>query len=292
MKLRPRTIQIYLPDGDPSSIRVAELTTSIVRVIEVPRIRLPEFLKMPEATQVGLYFLFGENESQQAMVYIGQSGNVGERLEMHHKKKDFWNKALVVVSLTNNFTQTHALYLEYSSIKAAMAADRYTLENGNAGSKPHTPAPLQADCDDIHETAHTLLATLGFPVFDAVSDKKQGHTVIELFYCTANGASGIGEYTAEGFVIHKGSLGRFLPTASFGLYNEELRRKLFAQKIIKKENDSILFLKDHLFNSPSMAGSVLLGRSSNGWIDWKDKSGNTLDKVKRSKPFSGSKDGD
>lgn len=34
---RPRTIQTYLPSGDPRGIRVAELTTSIVRVIEVPR---------------------------------------------------------------------------------------------------------------------------------------------------------------------------------------------------------------------------------------------------------------
>ncbi len=34
---RPRTIQIFLPSGDPSGIRIAEQTTSIIRVIEVPR---------------------------------------------------------------------------------------------------------------------------------------------------------------------------------------------------------------------------------------------------------------
>ncbi len=42
MTTRPRTIQIFLPDGDPSGIRIAELTTSIVRLIELPRSELPK----------------------------------------------------------------------------------------------------------------------------------------------------------------------------------------------------------------------------------------------------------
>jgi len=33
----PQTSQIFLPSGDTSGIRVAELTTSIVRVIELPQ---------------------------------------------------------------------------------------------------------------------------------------------------------------------------------------------------------------------------------------------------------------
>ena len=57
MMLRPQTIQIFLPTGDPRGMRVAEITTRIVRVIEVPRSQLADFLKMPEAQQVGVYFL-------------------------------------------------------------------------------------------------------------------------------------------------------------------------------------------------------------------------------------------
>jgi hypothetical protein len=36
MKLTPKTIQIFLPSGDPQGIRIAEITTRIVRVLEVP----------------------------------------------------------------------------------------------------------------------------------------------------------------------------------------------------------------------------------------------------------------
>lgn len=68
----------------------------------------------------------------------------------------------MVVSLTQNLTQTHALYLEWLGIKRANEAGRYQVENGNAGSKPHTPAPLEADCMDIFDTLRTLVATLGY----------------------------------------------------------------------------------------------------------------------------------
>ena len=111
---RRQTIQIYLPAGDPRGMRVAEITTRIVRVIEVTRSQLAEFVKTPEALQVDVYFLMGElSEAGLPRVYIGQSGSVGNRLAQHNQNKDFWNRALVVISLTNSLTQTHALFLEW-----------------------------------------------------------------------------------------------------------------------------------------------------------------------------------
>ena len=147
--MRTQTIQIFLPAGDPRGMRVVEITTRIVRVIEVPRSQLADFLKMPEAQQVGVYFLMGElSEAGLPLAYIGQSGNVGNRLVQHNqgndRGKDFWNRALLVISLTNSMTQTHALFLEWFAICQATKAGRYSLENGNTGSQPYTPVPLQA----------------------------------------------------------------------------------------------------------------------------------------------------
>jgi len=58
----PKTIQIYLPGGDPRGLRVAEITTRIVQAIEVPRSLLGEFFKMPESNRVAVYYLIGEDE--------------------------------------------------------------------------------------------------------------------------------------------------------------------------------------------------------------------------------------
>ena len=42
MTSTPKTIQIFLPGGDPRGIRIAEITTRIVQVIEVPETNWPE----------------------------------------------------------------------------------------------------------------------------------------------------------------------------------------------------------------------------------------------------------
>src|SRR5215207_2349862 len=168
--MTPKTIQIFLPGGDPRGIRVSEITTRIVQVIEVPRSLLQDFLKMPESDQVGLYFLFGEEEDgAEQKVYLGQTGDLRARLAKHNKDKDFWERALVLISRTNSLTQTHALFLEWHCLQETRKAGRYADENGNSGTKPHTPAPLEADCLEIFETGHVLLATLGYPLFDSVA---------------------------------------------------------------------------------------------------------------------------
>lgn len=286
MTTRPQTIQIFLPGGDPSGLRVAEITTRIVQVIEVPRSLLQDFLKMPESNQVALYFLFGESEDGAVQkVYIGQTGDLQARLSAHNKEKDFWDRALVLISRTNSLTQTHALFLEWHCIQATRAAGRFADENGNSGSKPHTPAPLAADCMEIFETGSTLLATLGYPVFDpvgkaAASDKATGQD--ETFYCKASGANGRGVYTSEGFVVLKGSVGRLENVPSIvGTAGERLRQRLLETGVMRPEGDTVVFEKDHLFRSPSMAGLALMARTCNGWLDWKAKDGRTLDAVKR-----------
>jgi len=43
----------------------------------------------------------------------------------------------------------------------------------------------------------------------------------------------------------------------------------------------LVFTRDHLFASPSMAAMTLLGRSANGWLEWKSPLDRTLDEVKR-----------
>jgi len=280
MNPSPKTIQIFLPGGDPRGLRVAEITTRIVQVIEVPRSRLDEFGQMTESGQVGLYLLFGsDTELDDPQVYIGQTGDLRTRLANHHSKKEFWQRALVLISRTNSLTQTHALFLEWHCLKLAAEAGRYRVENGNAGSKPHTPAPLEADCLEIYETGSILLSTLGFPVFEAVAKALVGD---ETFYCHANGADGRGMLTDDGFVVLKGSVGRKENVPSIrGTSTERLRLKLVETGVMREDGEKVVFEKDHLFGSPSMAGMALLGRTANGWITWKTKDGRTLDELKR-----------
>lgn len=283
MSATPKTIQIFLPGGDPRGIRVAEITTRIVQVIEVPRSLLQDFLKMPESEQVALYFLFGESdEGGDQKVYIGQTGDLRARLAKHNKEKEFWERAIVLISRTNSLTQTHALFLEWYCLQATRKAARYMDENGNSGSKPHTPPPLEADCLEIFATGHVLLATLGFPLFDPVAKPSEASPEQEIFFCRASGANGRGLYTQEGFVVLKGSVGRKENVPSIvGTPGERLRERLVETSVMRVEGSTVVFERDHLFRSPSMAALALMGRTCNGWIDWKTEDGRTLDAVKR-----------
>ena len=281
----PRTIQIYLPSGDPRGIRVAALTTSIVQVIEVPRPLLGQFQAMPEAQQVGLYFLVGDDDGgAQPSVYMGQTGTLGKRLGEHHldPKKEFWNRALVAISLTQSLTQTHALYLEWRSIQQANMAARYVVGNGNAGSKPHTPPWLEADCREIFETIRTLVATMGQPVFEPLALAKEKVTSEDVFYCKSASYDAIAEYTEEGMVVLKNSKARIEVAPSMVPMSAGKKRQgLIEDGRLKLDGKSYVFQEDVLFRSPSGASDVVVGASSNGWMLWKAKNGKTLDELKR-----------
>ena len=62
-----------------------------------------------------------------------------------------------------------------------------------------------------------------------------------------------------------------------------MRDPLFESGVLKVDGDEVVFTRDHLFKTPSGAAYVLIGASANGWIEWKSKSGQTLDAVKRQK---------
>jgi hypothetical protein len=300
-----KTIQIYFPSGDPLGIRIADVTTSIVRAIEVPRNELNSFLSdRPEAKKVGVYFLLGDNEEGQKSCYIGQSGCVGDRLKQHHldPQKDFWNRVLLMVSLTDSWTQTHVTYLEWLCLQQAVATRRYALENGNSGTKPYTPEALQADCETVYETLGFLSATLGHLMFEPMLHQSCNHNItslagatginttndpVRIYTCSnKHGANARGMYTAEGFVVLKDSLAR---VDAAGYMNKEIsfverRSELVKAKKweLKADGTAYVTLEDILYSSPSTASSTMLGAASNGWADWKLlSSGQTLDQIER-----------
>lgn len=278
MDLRPQTIQIFLPHGDPTGIRIAEITTRTVRAIEIPRKLLPRFLEMPESAQVGLYFLFGgEDGDSSPSVYIGQTGALKDRLYTHQGTRDSWSRAVAVLSLTNAFTSTHVGYLEWHSIQEARKAARFRLENGNSGSRPHTPPPLEADCQEVHETASVLLATLGYTPFKPLADKNQATELL----CKGPDTEAKGLYGSEGMVVLKGSVGRRDVVTSFSAASRAVREQLLAEKVISEQGRNIRFNQDYQFRSPSAASGCLLGRPSNGWDDWKTADGRPLDELER-----------
>lgn len=275
----PKTIQIFLPDGNARSIRIAEITSRTVHAIQVPRNKIKEAGSRDEVKNVGVYLLFGESEEgTRPIAYIGEAEDCYHRIKRHNRKKDFWNTAVIVTSKTNSFTKAHAKYLEWYCITKAREINRYTLENSTDPKKPKIPEPIEADLIDNIETIKILLSTLGFPILESiiVSKKKK-----DLFFCKGKGATGQGEYLEDGFVVFEGSTAavEFTKSANSSIRNS--RKKLINESILKLEDKYYVFNKSHIFNTPSAASDIILARSTNGWTSWKNDNGETLDEVYR-----------
>lgn len=307
---KPKTIQIYLPKGNPRGLRIAEMTTNIVRLIEIPRIYIDDFLVMSEANQVGLYFLIGDaDRGKKPKLYIGQTGELKRRLGQH-STKNFWTRAFVMLSTNNSITQTHTSYMENKAIELAVEVGRYDIQNGNKGNRPYTTAPLQADCEDLFATLDILLSTLGQPIFDShnvpnglhdkinqnktitsivakIEQKAPAHSLnLELgpmlFYCEMQRTAAKGYYDDGSFVVLAGSLIRKYHSPTLRKSILSLRNSLISKKIlISIDDDTYRLTENQLFTSPSSAGQMVTGRSTNGWTEWKNAAGQTLSSIYR-----------
>ena len=279
MTQRPQTIQIFLPDGNPTSIKIADLTNRMIVAVLIPRNKLTECGVRPEIRKYGIYFLFGINEEKAKPIsYIGETEDCFERLKMHNKSKDFWNYAVVITSKSNTFTKSHVKYLEHICIKSANEIGRYDTDNLATPSKPYITESMEADLLDNFDTIKILLSTLGFPIFEEIrkSSKKR-----ELLYCKGKDAIAKGEMIDDGFVVLKGSKANKDETKTAGNWVTSLRKKLLDDKILSTESGVLIFAEDFVFASPSAAAAAVLGRSANGWTEWKDKDNKTIDEIYR-----------
>lgn len=279
--MRGKTIQVFLTDGSPRGIKLAEITSNIELAVFIPRVQMNDAGKRAEVCLPGVYFLFGENEAGgKPMVYIGQSRNCLDRIKQHDQKKDFWNYAVLIVSKTNNFTQTHIEYLEQLAIDKAIEANRYNLENGNSPKRFAVPEMLEADLLDSFDTIKILLSTLGFPLFEGWLQYKE-QSITKRLYCKGKSAKAEAEYLNDGLLVFKGSTANkdFAPTSHNSQFAQ--RRKLIETKVLVEDGDVFVFAEDYLFTSPSAAASQVLARNANGWLEWKDAHGKTIDELYR-----------
>lgn len=274
-----KTIQIFLPDGNPRGLKIAEFTSRTVQTILVPRAQLAFACSRKELSNVGLYFLIGESAAGSLpQLYAGEAEDCAVRLKQHNKQKDWWTVAIVCISKTTDFTKAHVKYLEWHCHQEALAAGRFNVDNSSVPTKSHISESMQADLMDHFDTIRILTGTLGYPLFEKIAKLEKA----ELLTCKGKGARATGEYTEEGLIVFAGSTANrdFAPASHrhFAAIREQMVKDGEFEII---DDDLMKLTKDRIFPSPSQAAAVMLGRNSNGWIEWKYPDGRTLDEVKR-----------
>jgi hypothetical protein len=130
-------------------------------------------------------------------------------------------------------------------------------------------------------TALARTTTAGFPILDPLTQEDSSGERHQRLHCRGNGAEATGECTEDGLVVFEGSTARLYTAPSVGDSTVRRRQNLTEDGVLAVKNGALVFQQDHAFNSPSGAASVVLGRSSNGWREWVDDQGRSLDELER-----------
>ncbi|MBO7277085.1 MAG: GIY-YIG nuclease family protein [Bacteroidales bacterium] len=269
-----KTVTTYLIDGDPKGTQYAFISNKICQMFVVPRSNLAYLNSQEKLQKPAFYILLGEDETTKPQAYIGETENFRERVKDHDSKKTFWQKALIFVSKDADMTKADVQYLEYKAIKEAKEVNAFVLnENKQTPKVPNLPEYQQDSMDEFFEDVKFLTSFIGCNIFEQSQPKSE-----HLFYTKGRGCEAVGFYSSNGFTVLKGSV---IAQTTVPSLSWKEKRELLLKEYTAMEDDKLIMTSDKVFSSPSAAADFCIGRPSNGWTEWKDKDGNTLDSIYR-----------
>ena len=271
----PFSLRIFVADG----LRIVDKSNWIGKALVFPRALLPQVKARPELAQTGVYLLLGPRpDGEGDMLYVGESDPIRPRLESHYAQKDFWTRAIGCTTTTaGQLNKAHVQFLESRLIALARAAKRMPLDNANQPAEPSLSEADRADMEVFLGHMLGMLPVLGVHAFEQAA--KVQVPMAPVLTCKGKGVAATGYEASQGFVVKVGSQAVVESVPSMqqhvrGMY--DLRQELIANGVLALEGMGYRFSQDYPFSSPSTAAAVILGRSANGRIEWKDAKGRTL----------------
>lgn len=272
---RPFFIRVLVPTGDPDGLRIVEKSNWPGVGVVFNRTNYKEVVDRAEFNKTGVYVLVGtSDDSILPTIYVGEGDPVKARLNHHYGKKDFWNWAAFFVAKDDSLNKAHVQHLESELLRLAKEAKQCKLDNGQ---EPLLPTLSEADTvfvDSFLQDIASIFPLLGLGVFEktVTTTKRPG----DLLAIDSKGIEANGYEDAKGFVVVKGSQLVKDEVQSIQQYLSTLRKDLLEQGVIVDNGQTYVFAQDQVFGSPSTAAGVILGRSSNGRVEWKNSAGVTL----------------
>ena len=276
------SVRIFIPTGEPEGLKIVEKSNWTGQGIVFPRSLFAEARNRPELKRAGIYVLWGPSESGQLpRAYVGEGDSVLSRLDQHAKSKDFWTHAAVFTSKDQNLNKAHVQHVESRLVALASEAKRCELDNGNVPQPPSLSEADAADAEGFLADVLLCLPVVGVSLFEKA--KVSGPKSRDLFL-KAKGIDARGVDSAQGFIVRAGATAVKAEVPSINPYLVSLRRTLVDKGVLEQVGETLRLTQDYTFASPSTAAGVLLGRNSNGRIDWKDAKGRTLKAIQQAEP--------
>ena len=271
-----KKLEMIYHNGQPDGIRSIRRNLSTMTTYVIPRPLLSEAKNISGINRPGIYYLINEDDGNKIVqLYIGQTRNGIARLDDHNRSKDFWNKAIMFLAESKTFTLDMISGLEKFAIIKAQKSKRYKVEN-NVVPKYEIDEYDLAAVEEIYDEIQFIMATQGYKMNDAKSTINEG----DILHTTRNGITAFGIYDGEKFEVLEDSQINIEKPARLQRYNRQRAELLSQQSIVDVDGKYILKVTLD-FKTPSGASDFVLGGSTNGWVEWKNKDGKTLDELYR-----------
>lgn len=276
-------------DGTEYGPRFSEIGNWVGKAIYSPRSSLNKILSRLECNNPGIYCLKGDptDEAFAEKIYIGEAENIKTRLKQHlsDPNKDF-KEIIFFISKDELLTKTQIKYLESRLIQLAIEAKTAEIENGNS---PNLPTLHEADISDMEyflEQIKLMLPVMGFRFLisstlkpDLKEEKGRDIKTKVTFEIKTKSFKANMYESDQGYIVTKGSEAKKSLSKSTTETYRNLRRKLIETKILIDKGDKLEFTEDAIFNSPSAASNMVLGRNSNGFTEWVTEKGKSFKDV-------------
>lgn len=268
-------MNIQLIDREPDGIRICRVEGESLVTVVVPRDKLPEAKHLPSLPYRGIYYLLDEDHGVLSRVYAGQTTQGLVRLESHKAKKEFWNKAVMFLDDDNNIDRDSLDMLEAVAIDYVRTHGSYETDN-SATPNPRKNPYKEQRVAKLHRDILFRMEALGYDLNRSYSGPINATSV---FRTKKNGIHAMGRYdeTSGKFNVLAGSeIALDIPII------KNQRAKAVRSELFGNSTARAILEQDVSFPSPSAAAVFVLGGSQNGWTEWTNDSGQTLDYVYRS----------
>lgn len=283
-----KKLTVFMIDGTEYGPRFSEIGNWVGKAVYSPRTSINKILSRDEFDNPGIYCLKGDptDDAFDERIYIGEAENIRTRLKQHlaDSNKDF-KELIFFISKDELLTKTQIRYLESRLVEEAKEAKTAEIDNS---TNPSRPTLHEADISDMEyylEQMKLILPVMGFKFLisstlknsiqdDGDSQNNQSNKVV--WQIKSGSVFGRMIESDQGYIVLKGSEAKKDLSKSCTETYRKLRRKLLETEILVEKGPKLIFAEDAIFNSPSAASNMVLGRNSNGYTEWVDAEGLSL----------------
>ena len=269
------TMTMQLIDGYPDGIRICRVEGESLVTVVVPRDKLAQAKSLPNMPHRGVYYLLDESHGVLSRVYAGQTLCGLARLEAHRAKKEFWNKAVMFLDEDYNIDRDVLDALEARAIEYVTSHGSYETDNKDMPRSYLSPFKEERVAH-LHESILFRMEVLGYGL-NRVDEGPAGGEAV--FHTKRNGVVARGRYD-------KNSGSMLVLAGSNIALNKPIIKNASAiakrEQLFGEQKGVVVLDEDIQFSSPSSAAVFVLGGSQNGWMEWINEAGQTLDEVYRS----------